>query len=42
MPKITITVSDYNYWKLNGTGESVSIVIQKALQHYWKTNKKRN
>jgi hypothetical protein len=41
MPKISITISEYNYWKLNGEGEAVSTVIQKALQHYWKTKKKR-
>jgi hypothetical protein len=41
MPKISIRISDYNYWKINGTGESISTVIQKALQQYWKTNKKK-
>jgi len=41
MPKISIKVSDYTYWKLLGSGESASAVIQKALQQYWKSNKKR-
>ena len=42
MPKISIKVSDYTYWKLLGCGESASAVIQKALQHYWKSNKNKN
>jgi hypothetical protein len=36
MPKISITVSDYTYWKLLGSGESASHIIQKALKGYWK------
>ena len=35
MPKISISVSDYNYWKLLGAGESASNIIQKALNDYW-------
>jgi hypothetical protein len=38
MPKISITVSDYTYWKLLGSGESISHIIQKALKDYWKEN----
>jgi len=41
MPKISVTVSDYTYWKLLGSGESVSITIQKALKDYWKENQKK-
>jgi len=36
MPKISINISDYTYWKLLGSGESVSNIIQKALKDYWK------
>jgi FMN-dependent NADH-azoreductase len=36
MPKISITISDYTYWKLLGSGESVSTIVQKALKDYWK------
>ena len=36
MPKISINVSDYNYWKLLGSGENVSYVVQLALKDYWK------
>lgn len=36
MPKISINISDYAYWKLLGSGESVSNIIQKALKDYWK------
>jgi hypothetical protein len=43
MPKISITISDYTYWKLLGSGESASHIIQKALKDYWKgTNRKKN
>jgi hypothetical protein len=45
MPKISINVSDYTYWKLLGSGEAVSNIIQKALKDYWKesqTQKKTN
>ena len=38
MPKISITISDYTYWKLLGSGESVSHIVQKALKGYWKEN----
>jgi hypothetical protein len=38
MPKIAITISDYTYWKLLGSGESVSNIVQKALKDYWKGN----
>lgn len=38
MPKISINISDYTYWKLLGSGESVSNIIQKALKDYWKEN----
>jgi len=38
MPKISITISDYTYWRLLGSGESVSHIIQKALKDYWKEN----
>jgi hypothetical protein len=41
MPKISITISDYTYWKLLGSGESVSHIIQKALKDYWKENQKK-
>jgi hypothetical protein len=41
MPKISITISDYTYWKLLGSGESVSLIIQKALKDYWKENQKK-
>jgi hypothetical protein len=41
MPKISITISDYTYWKLLGSGESVSTIIQKALKDYWKENQKK-
>jgi len=36
MPKISIIVSDYTYWKLLGSGESISHIVQKALKGYWK------
>ena len=36
MPKISINISDYNYWKLLGSGENVSYVVQLALKDYWK------
>jgi len=36
MPKISIIVSDSTYWKLLGTGESISNTVQKALQDYWR------
>ena len=35
MPKISISISNYNYWKLLGAGESASNIIQKALNDYW-------
>jgi hypothetical protein len=38
MPKISINVSDYTYWKLLGSGESVSYIVQNALKDYWKEN----
>jgi len=41
LPKISITISDYTYWKLLGSGESVSNIIQKALKDYWKENQKK-
>jgi hypothetical protein len=41
MPKISIVVSDYTYWRLLGSGESVSYVIQKALKDYWKENQNK-
>ena len=34
MPKLSISLSDYMYWKLTGIGESTSNIIQKALQEY--------
>ena len=34
MPKLSISLSDYMYWKLTGNGESTSNIIQKALQEY--------
>ncbi len=40
MPKISVTIPDYTYWKLLGSGESVSTIIQKALKDYWKENPK--
>lgn len=45
MPKISIRISDYTYWKLLGAGESASNVIQKALKEYWNdknTKRKKN
>lgn len=41
MPQVSIKVSDYNYWKLLGSGENMSTVVQKALEKYWKLNEKR-
>ena len=41
MPKISINVSDYTYWKLLGSGESISHVVQNALKDYWKNIKHR-
>ena len=41
MPKISVNISDYTYWKLLGSGESISHVIQKALNDYWKEIKHR-
>ncbi len=38
MPKISIVISDYTYWRLLGSGENISYVIQKALKGYWKEN----
>jgi len=38
MPKISIRVSDYTYWKLLGSGDSISGIVQKALKDYWKEN----
>jgi len=38
MPKISIMISDYTYWKLLGCGDNVSYIIQKALHDYWKEN----
>ena len=38
MPKISINISDYTYWKLLGSGESISYVVQNALKDYWKEN----
>jgi hypothetical protein len=40
MPKISINVSDYMYWKLLGSGENVSYVVQSALNKYWKESRK--
>jgi len=34
MPQLSISISDYMYWKLTGTGESTSNIIQQALQQY--------
>jgi hypothetical protein len=41
MPKISITISDYTYWKLLGSGENASHIIQKALKGYWKENQQQ-
>lgn len=38
MPKISIRVSDYTYWRLLGSGDNVSSIVQKALKEYWKEN----
>lgn len=38
MPKISIVISDYTYWRLLGSGENISHVIQKALKGYWNEN----
>ena len=38
MPKISINISDYTYWRLLGSGENVSHIVQKALKGYWKEN----
>jgi hypothetical protein len=38
MPKISIVISDYTYWRLLGSGENISNVIQKELKGYWKEN----
>jgi len=40
MPQISINISDYDYWKLLGSGENMSTVIQKALEEYWKETAK--
>ena len=42
MPKISIIISDETYWRLSGSDESISNIVQKALQYYWKktTHKK--
>ena len=40
MPKVSVSISDYTYWRLLGSGESVSSVIQKALKEYWRLNRK--
>jgi len=40
MPKISISVSDYIYWKLLGSGENVSYIVQLALKDYWKESQK--
>ncbi len=42
MPKISIVISDYTYWKLLGSGENISYTIQKALMDYWKESQKKN
>ncbi len=42
MPKISITISDYTYWKLLGSGESASFIVQKALQDYWKEEQSKS
>jgi len=44
MPKISIIISDDTYWRLSGSDESISNIVQKALQYYWKktTQKKNN
>ena len=43
MPKISIIISDDTYWRLSGSDESISNIVQKALQYYWKktTHKKK-
>jgi len=41
MPKISIIVSDITYWRLLGSGESISHIVQKALKDYWKDNQTR-
>ncbi len=39
MPKILITVSDENLWKLSGEGiNQTSLIIHKALEEYFKGN----
>jgi hypothetical protein len=40
MPQISVRVSDYTYWRLTGSGESVSTIVQRALADYWKANRK--
>ncbi|VVB60670.1 Uncharacterised protein [uncultured archaeon] len=40
MPKISINVSDYMYWKLLGSGENVSYIVQLALRDYWRESRK--
>jgi len=43
MPKISIIVSDDTYCRLSGSDESISNIVQKAPQYYWKktTHKKK-
>jgi hypothetical protein len=38
MPKISIVISDYTYWRLLGSGQNISHIVQKALKDYWKDN----
>ena len=41
MPKISISISDYTYWKLLGSGENISRIIQRALKDYWKDSQQK-
>jgi hypothetical protein len=36
MPRVSIDIPDYTYWRLLGAGESTSVIIQQALNEYWK------
>ena len=41
MPRVSINIPEYTYWRLLGAGESTSVIIQQALDEYWKSLDKK-
>ena len=42
MPRVSINIPEYTYWRLLGAGESTSVIVQQALDAYWKSLDKKH